>query len=195
MLFISIPKSAGTSLVHTIGKILEIPIVTGIRGSIYDIDCEGFTEIQKYYSTMTERTSLFVDEITKSKTTIYRDHLLPTGRHLSILKKINRKYVILLRKPSEIIDSHKRLKKSNIIDFNRLSIDVEMFYNNYLLFSKVYDKCLIVLYKDLILDYNKTMDKIFDFWELKKPNKYMDLLKIHYTGVGDKRLKEGIKCC
>jgi hypothetical protein len=139
---------------------------------------------------MSERTPKFINKITKSKYEIYREHILPTNRHLKILEKVNRKIIILLRKPEDVIDSYKRLKKSNKINFDKLTKDVEKFYSSYIAWSINKKKILLITYKQLIKEYNKTMNEIFNFWNLKKPKNYIKLLRKNYTGVGEKRLEE-----
>lgn len=188
MLLIAIPKSAGTSLVNTIGKICNIKVSEGIGKGKYDIDCEDYYEIQKYHSIVPERSSEFLNKTTKSKYEIFREHLLPTNRHLKILEKINRRIIILLRNPEDIIDCYKRMKKSSLINFDLLNKDINNFYNSY--FNWEYDKKLIIFYDDLIKKYNHTMDKIFTFWALKKPKKNISLLRKNYTGIGKQRLEE-----
>lgn len=189
MLLIAIPKSAGTSLVHTVGRILKIKIFEGMPKWTYDINCEDYPELQKYHSIMPERSSRFLERVTRSKTEIYREHLLPTERHLNILKKINRKVVVLLRKPDDIIDSYKRLKKSNKINFEQLQKDIQKFYDEYLKYDKKNNNMLIIHYELLIKYYQLTMKNIFKFWDLKMPKKFPSLAKKNFTGVGLKRFK------
>jgi hypothetical protein len=189
MLLIAIPKSASTSLVHTLGKMLNIKVYEGIAKKEYDFNCEGFSEIQKYHSNMVERSGVFLNLITGGRHAIYREHLLPTYRHIKILLSIKRKVVLLLRNPDDVIDSYRRLKRSSEIDFKKLSRDVNVIYNKYINL-KGKEKICIIHYKDLILNYKNTIRKIYNFWGIRLPKKIIPLMRIKYTGVGDKRLKE-----
>jgi hypothetical protein len=189
MLLIAQPKSASTSLLYTLKKITGLGIREGIAKKWYEIDCEDFVEIQKHHSNMGERGSLFLKRVITSRKVIYREHLLPTKRHLKILNKLNKKVVILLRNPEDSFDSYIRLKNSNA-DEEELKRDLIHFFNYYMDFSKDKKKILVVKYGNLVLNYKSTMKKIMKHFRLPIPKKIPSLLKKKYTGVGEKRIRD-----
>ncbi len=194
MLLIAQPKSASTSLLYTIKEVLKIRIKEGIPKKHYEIDCENFSEIQKHHSNMIERSSLFIKRIIINKKILYREHLLPTKRHLIILDKLlkinKEKIVILLRKPEDSFDSYLRLKNS-VIDKEQLLKDLKDFYSIYIDFVQgKEDKILLIHYKELVLNYKKTIKKVFSYYGYKPPKRLKSLKRKKYTGVGAKRIYE-----
>lgn len=103
MMLVAIPKSASTSLLHTLFLIHSIRC-TGDRLPNHPVSRE-FTWIHKYHYDMR-----ILDENTVQRWTgpgiIYRQHVLPTAENLELLK--SHKKVILLRDPHEVVLAYRR---------------------------------------------------------------------------------------
>lgn len=197
MLIIAQPKSASTSLAKTLAKILKLECTLGIPRLKIEPDCEGFTEIQKFHDNMIERTPIFFRQSIQNRKKIVKEHILPTKRHIGILKLIFKRFpmsrvLVVLRNPEDSIDCYVR-GKYKIKSKSKLTDDLNIFYEEYIkhFANKNYKNVLIIFYKDLILNYKETIQKIIDFWgfNYKKP-KIIPLLKLRYTGIGEKRILE-----
>lgn len=216
MLIISIPKSASTSLMQTIAKILKIKFQNGIsRKHGYRLEelCPGYDEMQKYHGTTIKRTFNFLNRWISRNDVIYKEHLLPTKEHIEYIKKINKPVVILLRNPEDVIDNYLRsckkfnnglmglreqkgliIKKLITLDFDKLKEEYEEFNISWR--NAKLKNALYIDFKDLILNYNSTMRKIMYHYGIRK-YKLIPMLKAKgnrgdyntYTGVGEKRLK------
>lgn len=183
MLIIAQPKSASTSLLFTLAKMMKIKPFKGTKRKSFHILEEGFEYIQKYHTLAFERSPIDVKEMIERKDILYREHLLPCKRVFKILDKYNN-YIVLLRKPIDSYDNYCRLTKN----FNEklLLRDLEIFNSMYREYLKGKD-ILIINYEDLVLKYNETMNKIKSYWKIK--SKIIPLQKQNYTGEGIKRLK------
>ena len=95
MLLIAQPKSASTSLAKTISKIGNLECKLGIPAIPIDIECEGFKYIQKAHNNMAERSPLFIKQCLHGRKTIFKEHIIPTDRHIKILNKFKTNFVIL----------------------------------------------------------------------------------------------------
>lgn len=189
MLLIAQPKSASTSLVHTLGQILRLQVKEGIPKKPYEINCDGFPEIQKHHSNMVERSGLFLNQVINGRKKIFREHIIPTKRHLKIIKKINKNVVVLLRKPEDSLDSYLRMVKLKTnTDKEQLGKDLKNFNEKYIEFAKDNNKILIITFEELMFHYWHTMKKIIEHFGLKMPKKIIPLQKRKYTGVGERRL-------
>lgn len=189
MLLIAQTKSASTSLAATIGKIAHLKVKLGIPKTNIDISCEGFKELQRYHDNMIERSPIFLKQTLIGKNSIFKEHLLPTKRHLKILSKFKENIVILLRYPEHSFDSYVRLfdaKKQNYKE--DLLKDIKKFHDNYMYWASNKKNILIVYYRDLVLKYNVVMKRILKHYKL--PLKIIELEKRKFTGIGIKRLKE-----
>lgn len=192
MLLIAIPKSASTSLASTIGKIGNINIKYGIKAVPIDLDCDEFTEMQHYHNNMVERSPLFVKQTIFGNKTLFKEHLLPTDRHLKILEKVNGNIAILLRNPEDVLDCYKRLDKEHYrktkkhIDFKKLDIELKLFHDRYMWWASNKRKAIVIYYEDLILCYNNTIKKILRHYNIK--GKIIPLEKKKYTGIGVERV-------
>jgi hypothetical protein len=188
MLLIGQPKSATTALACTLAKITGKQYVLGVPKESHDIKCEGYTEIQKYHNNMIERSPLFLKQVITGKNKIFKEHLLPTERHLKILDKYKDPIIILLRDPEHSLDSYERLFKSKNKKFNKkqLFLDLLAFNTTYRSYKK--ENILIVEYIDLITNYNETIKSIMNHY--KMTGKIIPLMKKKYTGVGEKRIND-----
>lgn len=185
MLIIAQPKSASTSLVHTIGDIADIKVMVGIPKTKIDIVCEGYNEIQRYHNNMVERSPVFLKQLIEGRKTVFKEHLLPTNRHLEIIKKFKTNIVILLRNVDDIVDCYDRLKsKTNLKQIRK---DISKFHDRWMYFASNKANIIVIEYRDLILSYEKTMDKILKHFKLKR-KKNIKFKRLKYTGIGEKRV-------
>lgn len=193
MLLIAAPKSASTSLACTIAEIGNIDYKLGIPKTENDIPCQGFLELKKYHCNMIERNKEFIDQVTKGRKTLFKEHLLPTDRHQLIMSKITDNYCILIRNPDDICDAYKRHdvkhfeKYGSHIDLEQIKSDIERFVIEWTNYSKTRDNCLMISYEQLLTDYEKTMKKILTHYGLKYDT-IKQLKRCNYTGVGEGRL-------
>ena len=106
MLIISIPKSASTSLLTTLARLHKTDgIQLFFKNYIIPVD---YQQLGKYHSDLREYGStdaaIFFDTIK-----IYKQHIPPTDNNLGLLK--NKKKVILLREPKDIVMAYYRADK------------------------------------------------------------------------------------
>jgi hypothetical protein len=193
MLLIGQPKSASTSLMQTIAKMANVTPKNGQNKKNGDVKCKGFEEIQKYHGTTVQRSKQFLEAHIMNRTWLYKEHILPTNRHLKILNEINENIVVLLREPKGILNSYKRVfsvlpEVNNKINWNNLYKEIEHFYNTYRNLKN--EKYLIVYFKDIVLNFHEEIKKIFKHYKLELPKNYkkFQLAKRNYTGHGIKEL-------
>lgn len=186
------PKSASTSLACTIGKITGLKVCLGKPRHEKDVDCPGFSELQKYHDNMVLRNQLFLKQQIEGKKTFFKEHILPTPSHLSSLRKIKKHVVILLRDPDHVFDAYVRHDKKHFakykkhIDLEQIEKDIHDFHDFYMWYASNKTWALVVYYKDLVKNYKPTMKKILKHYGLN--GDIIPLLKKKYTGVGVKRL-------
>jgi hypothetical protein len=184
------PKSASTSLAKTIAKIGKLYCNLGVPYHKGDMKCKGFSQIQEYHDNMSVRSQKFLQQIINGKKTLFKEHLLPTDGHLRKLEKIRKPIIILLRSPEDSFDSYKRLFESNKKKYNKENLlkEIEDFHNRYMWWDSRQGYTKIIYYQDLILNYQNTMKNILKWYGIKY-KKIIPLLKLKYTGIGIKRLK------
>ena len=201
MFFIAQPKSGSTSLGRTLSTVLKVSYLNG--RTYYPRSkrplCNEFKEIQKYHSSMVPRSKEYIIDSCKNKKNVYKEHILPTKRHLDIIRNLDCNLMILLRKPDETFDAYKRfnekevLKKygEKIVDLKQIQKDIYMFYDRYIELKKENHKHLLfITYRDIVLNFTNTFKLIFDHYNLTLPKNYkkIKLMKVKFTGVGVKRL-------
>lgn len=192
MLLIAMPKSASTSLAATIAQIGNLKCSLGVPAMKIDIPCEGYNEVQHYHNNMCERSALFLAQTVNGRKTIFKEHILPTDRHLKILKKLGR-VVILLRNPDEVADCYRRLDGAHFkrtgkhIDVDKIYKEMCEFHDRWQSWKSRNKNAILVYYEDLVKNYSSTMKKIMKHYKLK--GKIIPLKKLKYTGVGVKRIK------
>lgn len=216
MMIISIPKSASTSLMQTIAKILDIKYQNGISRKKYFIDVPEYSEMQSYHGTTVRRSKEFLTKWISRKDIIYKEHLLPTKEHIDYIRKINKPVVILLRKVDHVIDNYLQSiekfksgkmdlrEQKGLIIKKLIKIDYEKLKKEYFEFNKLWiesrlKNVLYVNFDDLILKYNRVMRMILDHYGYPEA-KIIPLMKAKgnrgdyntYTGIGEKRLKRQI---
>ena len=194
MLLIAMPKSASTSLAATIAEIGRIKAVLGVPSTGIDIPCEGYEEIQHYHNNMCERSGLFIKQVITGRHKIFKEHILPTDRHLKLVKKIGGRVVVLLRNPEDAADCYRRLdekhyaKTGKHIDVDKILKELSDFHDRWMWWKSTNKNAIIVYYEDLIKNYRPTMKKILKHYGLS--GRIVAMKKLKYTGVGVKRLKE-----
>lgn len=194
MLLIAQPKSASTSLMYSLSEILNITHKNGQSFTKDDKKCEGYEELQKYHGTTVKRNYKYMERYIKDKKIIYKEHILPIPEHLGIIEKINCPVVVLLREPEETIESYKRvfsvLPELKDINYERLLEEVKEFYNTYKNLKS--DLYLIITFRDVVFNFNQTIEKIIKHYSLKVPKnlKKFELAKRNYTGHGIRKIME-----
>jgi hypothetical protein len=192
MLLIAQPKSASTSITHTLAFIGKIKFRLGIPRKKGSKNCTGYKELQRYHNNMVKRSEVFIEQTSKGKKTLFKEHLLPTDEHLKILSKCvkNNKLVVLLRYPEHSLDSYLRqFKKNGRKDCNEQELlnNLRDFHDRYMYWASNKRNVIIVYYKDLIKNYNVTMFRILRHYKIGK-KRLIPMMKIKNTGVGRKRL-------
>ena len=113
---------------------------------------------------------------------IIKKHLMPTKDNLNHYK--NQKKVVLLRDPKGCMGAIKRAMDNSITQDNPDDEDsffnypYEGFYNGWI--NNIDDKTLLIFYKDLIENPKKTINKIEEFYGLRKSIK-VKLPKLNYS--------------
>lgn len=216
MMIIAQPKSASTSLLRTLAKMLKVPAINGMsRDEKFPMDCPGFETIQRYHGTMVERDEAFLRHWLSRKDALYKEHILPTAKHVAIIRRLGIPFVLLLRSPEHSFDNYVRLRKAYIdgkisrransilhaekfvsFDMEGLRLDLAAFYECWR--AADVPTALRVEYDDLVLRYDETMRKICA--HLGRPGvKVIPLMRAMgnrdlyctYTGVGERRLRGG----
>lgn len=187
MLIIAQPKSASTSLLFTLAKMMKVKAFIGIKRKKYDILHDGYEQIQKYHTLVFERTPLDIKIMIENKNILYREHLLPCKRNFKILDKY-KNFIVLLRNPFDSYDNYKRMLEKTNKENELILNDLILFNETYSEYLKNRPDILVINYEDLILNYNETIKKIFKYWKIK--SKIIELDKQNYTGIGLKRLKK-----
>lgn len=199
MFWIAQPKAASSSLGTTIAKILKVKYINGLvtKPKIF---CNEFSEIQRWHNTMIPRTKKFMIDMYNDKSIFYKEHILPTTRHLNIIRNFNKPLMILLRRPNESYDAYIRFNNKEVlkrygkklVNLKKIKKDIELFYWRYkALEVEKLNHLLFITYRDLMFDFTETLKKIFEHYGWKLPENYdkIELQKIKYTGVGIKRIK------
>lgn len=168
MILISIPKSASESLQKTLCK-------------SHNLEYPNKSHTQKII------TKKIVEEWDK-KSALHRVHLFPYKRNQNLLK--GKKIVVLLRKPDEIMDAYDRgikygihhlkteLKYYRELWGEKHIFDFEGFYYGWL--NQRSKNVLVIMYKDLVSNPKKIVNKLERFFELTESKK-VRLKKEHYT--------------
>ena len=192
MLIISIPKSASTSLLTTLARLHKTDgIQLFFKDYIIPVD---YQQLGKYHSDLREYGStdaaIFFDTIK-----IYKQHIPPTNNNLGLLK--NKKKVILLREPEDIVMAYYRADKKLLHEKRKefknahtpeewmqrakeigLLQELKRFYENWI---KIEDEKLIIQYEDLLNNPQKIINSIENYFGLKTTNHKVILAKERYS--------------
>lgn len=195
MLIVAIPKSASTSLQKTLEKLHRIDSFQDNSIRINPVPQES-NAIHKYHPDMRELTPKEV-ELFNRDDFFYKQHVFPSKNNMLLLRNI--KKVILLRNTVEVIQAYRRgaLAKSHVLlenfskEFDEMTWinrakelglyqDLELFNKRWRSFSQ--DKnTLIVSYKELVASPNREINKIEDFFGIKRTAKKIELVKKRYS--------------
>jgi len=178
MLLIALPKSASTSLCHSLGKI------TGKLATRLD---KLGTKVNEYnLLPHTDLVKLNVDLIKKfgSKDVFYKQHIAPIDFNIRLVKTL--KYVVLIRNPEDAWKAYFRqpdlAKHLNRVDTIKAKTQFIDLYEKYIVLSR---NQLCVRYKRLISRPYVYVNEILEYWELpQRVDKNFKLLKYRYTGGG-----------
>ncbi len=196
MLLIGQPKAGSSSLVASLAEIMNVtPHNSVARGDEYK-PSEGFEAIQRWHTTMVERSEETLRYWIEDTGSIIKEHVLPTAHHLEILEKIKTPIIVLLRAPSESTDCYRRFgeKHNKPVDLAGIHYDLTMFVEKYREVCEKKDNFLLVYYRDIVLNFSKTVRKILRHLNKPVPADLdrFKLAKVMFTGVGLERLN-GIK--
>mgnify|MGYP003113759573 CR=1 FL=1 len=182
MLIVAMPRSASTSLSHTLVGI------TGMRRKKTTYITDGPGERHPEYNMIPHagvvrfEPDQLVDWAT-ARDRLYREHILPIREHRDAFRTINpefRKVVVLQRNPEDAFLSEQHYWER---DLPRQGKDYNFFENaktireQYKRFAENLprmfpesDGLLHVQYNDLIHDHDKWIKKILDYWDFKYPD-------------------------
>lgn len=195
MLIIAEPKSASTSLLFTLAKILKMQAKNGQSKIKGDVNCTGFDNIQTYHNTTVKRNYDFLKHYIESDKVIYKEHILPTKEHIDIIIKINKPVLVLLRDSNAIIKSYERIFE--VLPDVKEKVNMKVLKEELEIFEKTYNSLSInniflnIYYNELVLDFQNTLKKILLHFQIKIDdniiNKY-SLVKRNFSGYGLKEL-------
>lgn len=185
MLIIHQRKSAGTSLVHTLSKVLATDIEDSVKVTVMNTRGKALFDFLSCYLS--------------PKSRIKSVHLHPTRANMNWVKDNQVKCVILLRNPADSFRALKRhrevdnvfLESNSAIYYKDSAAILEEFYFNWLCL-KDEPNVLIVFFEDLVLDPSFEIKRILSFYDYD-PNLYeINFEKKRYSGEGVKEIG-GIK--
>lgn len=194
MLIIAIPKSASTSLVHTLGEIHSLPSKQEfLEVKKYNIPTE-YEVLASYHSDVREINQLIVDEWIRPNM-FYKQHIPPTSNNLKLLNHV--KKVVLLRKPEDIILAYRRADTKGLHEKRKefagcasendwverakdigLYEELERFYAGWISNS---ENNLIIYFDDLVSEEKIQIEKISNFFSLRVYKKNIELKKYRYS--------------
>ena len=184
MLIIHQRKSAGTSLIFTLSKILGVGIDSERKISIFN---SRGKRLHNYLKS-------FVDVESPIKSV----HLHPTESNFKWIDESRIKCVVLLRTPSaawEALARHREIDNSskrvnNAFNYEKSKEIMNEFYANWDLLSNRDHICMIK-FEDLIENPKEAMAKILNFYEVERPFEDLNFAKKRYSGK--KRNQDEIK--
>lgn len=197
MLIVAIPKSASSSLLKTLGSLHNIEGIQDFSFSSNNIP-KNCNIVYSIHSDIRELKKSEVDRFCDSNT-FFKQHIFPSKNNLDLLH--NKKKVILLRDPDDIIKSYLRGAKYNFNslpnDFNLkmsnkqfvkkakkvgLYADVRFFYDQW--YSKAdRETTLIIDYKEYIRNTKVVINKIENFFDLEITNSPIKPIKARYAKI------------
>lgn len=192
MLIVSIPKSASTSILKTLSSLHQIE---GKQLFFKDYNIpQKYPHLGKYHSDFRE---FGVDDINifLHNKKIYKQHIPPTVNNIELLR--NKKKVVLLRDPKEIVMAYYRAEKKRLHERRKEFEDVnnpiewmqtaenigllDEINNFYKTWEEIIDEKLIIQYDQLIKDPEQTINSIELYFGLNKTNQKIILAKERYS--------------
>ena len=170
MLLIAQPKSGSIKLVKMIHRYNNnIKTLTGIPKKKNDDLSEEYIELQKYHKDMVIRSPKFLKDIITSRLILYQEHILPTDRHLKLLRKIKTNFIIILRDTEDCLNEYLkqfRQNKRKNYDKKQLLEDIRKFHDRYLWWASNKPNVLVFYYKDLKKNFNFVLKKVIKHYKL-----------------------------
>ena len=77
MLLIAQPKSASTSLLMTLSKMMNLKGIKGLKKESWHIEYSDYPILQTYHSLIFEKSAFEIRLMVNTKKRIYREHLIP----------------------------------------------------------------------------------------------------------------------
>lgn len=204
MLIISIPKSASTSLLNTFGKLHALP--SRQLDFKHNRPTGKFPMLSRYHNDTCQLSKKELS-IFQHDNKLYKQHILPTEQHVSLLKHV--KKVVLLRNPYDILLSYRRGTIKGIhreknqfkTDFsegewiekalqNGFMEELQEFYEGWA--GQEDENTLLISYKELVRDPHKAINKMERFFGLPLTRKRIKLSKKRYSrhsGIIDIQLR------
>jgi len=196
MLIIAIPKSASTSLMHTLGSLHNLPFCQKRFGNRQFPD--NLILLPKYHSDIRELTGEDVSDM-DTVDMAFKQHIPPTNQNIDLLKYTRK--VILLRPPVEIIEAYFRAEKRHlqkqrtgfehcktISDWQTEAVrtglleELEWFYETWMEYALNNKEVnLIVTFKDLVENQSETINRIEEFFQLPISTQKVKLSKKRYS--------------
>tara|TARA_B100000963_G_C22639697_1_gene679748 strand:- start:4753 stop:5442 length:690 start_codon:yes stop_codon:yes gene_type:complete len=175
MLIIHQRKSAGTSLIHTLAREMDLEVA---EQKISQLNAKD------------NKLHKFLEKFEKIDSQIMSTHMHPTKKNMEWVISKNIKCVILLRNPKDSYEALYRHREENneFLDVNVLAKKrephkiLEEFYHNW--GSLRHNKnILIIFYEELIFSANDVFDRIFAHYSYSRKTHYkIELEKKRYSG-------------
>lgn len=194
MLIIAMPKSASTSLLHTLGDLYDLSAYQDVEKLKLKSSIKEFEILGNFHSDCKEIDKKLVEKWIGGES-FYKQHVIPTENNLALLKK-HRK-VILLREPDEIILAYKRAqekdihKKREVFDGCNSNDDWLLRAEEIGLLDELNrfalkwkndssDK-LIINYEDLVRNHEKIIKKVSLYFNIPIETDQIKLKKLRYS--------------
>jgi hypothetical protein len=196
MLIVAIPKSASTSLMHSLGKASAHAATQLIFPE--EPPPNTCTILHQYHSDVRKLTDQHIQRFTDPEKW-YKQHIYPSRENLEATRHLRK--VVLLRDPKEIIAAYHRAVQAHVHkereelttksdmenwldEAKRIGLqdDLAFFYNNWIQEAEDHpEQTLIVQYADLLARPDETMRTILAFFSLEAPKKPLSLSKKRYS--------------
>lgn len=193
MLIVAIPKSASTSLMFTLAKLQHL---SAEQLGYHDLNTPyEFRNLSAHHDDIVNLTRGVAKKLSKLNC-IYKQHFPPTTNNIELLTQ--QKTVLLLRKPTQVLDAYyraiKAFSKEDPVGFERslgregwltyisesgLEREIKLFYQGWV--ELVHENVWVVHFKDLISNPIATINAIENFWGLPVTPGPFSLMKMRYT--------------
>lgn len=193
MLIVAIPKSASTSLMFTLAKNHQLPAE---QPGYHDLNIpDEYKNLGAHHDDIVNLSLSVAKKLSKSNC-IYKQHFPPTANNIELLTQ--QKTVLLLRKPTQVLDAYyraiKTFSKVNPVGFARglgrdewltyisesgLEREVKLFYRGWV--ELTHENVWVVHFENLISNPVATINAIEHFWGLPITLGPFSLMKKRYT--------------
>lgn len=182
MLIVACPKSASTTIMHTMSYMLG---VGGLHKKIVKRNAvSDYPTMCSYHSDMTNYGKKKLDGLIGSDRWIYKLHIPPTEHNLKNFEEINKKFVLLLRSPEGVLASYTR--QLNAMPPERLLDEIKTWERRWLEFAERTDIPTIVTYEEFCIKPKNVTSAIRKTFGAKQVRKKLRVFNgSNYTGVGE----------